>query len=282
MGAWGTGIKQSDEFMDVYESFFELYKDDAVAMDVYQMILTEYQSEFADEESSSMLYTVYYALALCLWECGARDARLWEKIKNIIDTDADLEFWNELGLEPQSEKSRRKALLKFWEKINSEPAKIKKPKKTTAKRAPTLHKGDLFSYACEDGYRVALVLDFVGDFYLIAISEEILNHVPKETEAMLLYTHTLSWFSVREVISKKDRILIATLTVTGNYNNRAGLLISPSMVAYASIGEKEFFFHLNAADQCMEKNKIGRYQFKELLNPEILPKYHPRVNADLL
>ena len=43
MSTWGTGIKQSDEFMDVYEEFFERYKDDALAIQVYQTILDEYR-----------------------------------------------------------------------------------------------------------------------------------------------------------------------------------------------------------------------------------------------
>ena len=34
MSSWGTGIKQSDEFMDVYDEFFERFKDDAVAIDI--------------------------------------------------------------------------------------------------------------------------------------------------------------------------------------------------------------------------------------------------------
>ena len=282
MSSWGTGIKQSDEFMDVYEEFFELYKDDAVAIDIYHAILDEYQQEFSDEKSSPMLYTVYYALAQSLWECGVKDNWLWLKIKDIIDTDADLEFWNEQGIEPQLEKSRRKALQKFWEKITSEPTKIKKPKKTTAKREPTLHKGDLYAYVCENGYRVALVLDFVWDSYLTAISEEIFDRVPGEAEVMISYTHTLTWFSARASIPKKDRILISNLNITGNYNNRAGLLFSPSIIGCSSIGERDFFYNLNAAKNCMERNKIGRYKFIELLNPEILPKYHLRVNADLL
>ncbi len=282
MSSWGTGIKQSDEFIDIYDEFFELYKDDATAIEIYQTILAEYQQEFSDEDFSPMLYTVYYALAQCLWECGVKDDWLWQKIKDIIDTDADLKFWNEFGTEPQLEKNRRNALQKFWKKINSEPAKIKKPKKTTAKREPTLHKGDLYAYACENGYRVALVLDFVWDSYLTAISEEFFDHVPSEAEAMNSYTHTLTWFSARASVPKKARIVISDLNITGNYNNRAGLLCSPSMLGCSGIGEREFFFDIDAAAPCMEKNKIGRYSFTELLDPEILPKYDPRVNADML
>ena len=282
MSSWGTGIKQSDEFSDVYDEFFELYKDDAVAIEIYQTILNEYQQEFSDEESSPLLYTVYYALAQCLWECGVKDEWLWQKIKDIISSGADLKFWNELGAESHLEKSREKALLKFWEKINSEPTKIKKPKKTTAKREPTLRKGDLYAYSCENGYRVALVLDFVWNSYLTAISEEIFDRLPAEAEAMSAFTHTVAWFSARASIPKKDRILISRLNITGNYNNRAGLLFSSSIVGCTSIGEREFFFDPNAARSEMERNKIGRYAFTELLNPEILPKFHQRVNVDLL
>ncbi|MBR5858380.1 MAG: hypothetical protein IKZ05_00505 [Clostridia bacterium] len=282
MSSWGTGIKQSDEFMDVYDEFFELYKDDAVAIEIYQTILNEYRQEFSEEEDSPILYTVYYALAQCLWECGVKDEWLWQKIKDIISSGADLKFWNELGAEPHLEKSRRKALQKFWEKINSEPTKIKKPKKTTAKREPTLRKGDLYAYSCENGYRVALVLDFVWNSYLTAISEEIFDRLPAEAEAMSAFTHTVAWFSARASIPKKDRILISRLNITGNYNNRAGLLFSSSIVGCTSIGERKFFFDPNAARSEMERNKIGRYAFTELLNPEILPKFHQRVNVDLL
>ena len=77
MSAWGTGIKQSDEFMDVYDEFFDRYKDDATAMEIYRAILAEYQEEFSDEDSGPLLYTVYYALAQSLWECGERDEWLW-------------------------------------------------------------------------------------------------------------------------------------------------------------------------------------------------------------
>ncbi|MBO5785950.1 MAG: hypothetical protein J6R45_01365 [Clostridia bacterium] len=282
MSSWGTGIKQSDEFSDVYDEFFELYKDDADAIEIYRTILSQYRQEFSEEEDSPILYTVYYALAQCLWECGVKDEWLWQKIKDIISSGADLKFWNELGAEPHLEKSREKALLKFWEKINSEPTKIKKPKKTTAKREPTLRKGDLYAYSCENGYRVALVLDFVWNSYLTAISEEIFDRLPAEAEAMSAFTHTVAWFSARASIPKKDRILISRLNITGNYNNRAGLLFSSSIVGCTSIGEREFFFDPNAARSEMERNKIGRYAFTELLNPEILPKFHQRVNVDLL
>ena len=281
MSTWGTGIKQSDEFFDVYQTFFETYKDEASATDIYRSILNEYLEDFPDENSSPILYTVYYALAQCLWECGIKDEWLWQKIQIIIETNADLKFWNESGSEPQLEKSRRRELQKFWEKINSVPTKIKKPKKTSIKREPTLHKGDLYAYACENGYRVALVLDFIWNSHLTAISETVFDHIPKEAEVLRSYTHTVTWFPIRASIPKKDRILISQLHIAGNYNNRAGLLFSACIVGCSAIGERHFFFELDSAVPCMEKNKIGRYRFDELLNPNVLPKFEPRLNDDV-
>ena len=282
MSAWGTGIKQSDEFMDVYEDFFERYQDAAAAMDIYRAILAEYKEEFSDEDSGPLLYTVYYALAQCLWECGERDEWLWQTVREIIDTEADLKFWDEMGTEPELRRSRKRELNKFWDKINSTPTRIKKPKKTGKKREPTLHKGDLYAYAVEGGFRAALVLDFVWNSFLTAITEEVFDHLPTETEVMAAYCRVVTWFTARESIPKNDRILISSLSINGNYNNRAGLLFSASMVGCSAIGERCFFFDPEAAVPTMERNHIGRYRMEELLDPEILPKYHPRVNADLL
>ena len=120
MSMWGTGIKQSDEFMDVYDDFYERYVDDADPMEIYSAILEEYRSEFSEDAVTPILYTVYYALALCLWECGRKDPWLWEEIDRIIASEADLEFWCDLGMDGKMRKSRQKALLKFQEKLNTQ------------------------------------------------------------------------------------------------------------------------------------------------------------------
>ncbi len=282
MSSWGTGIKQSDEFADVYEEFYQLYVDGAKAENVYKAILNEYLTEFSGEDKDCYLYTVYYALALCLWECGAKNDELWAKIKDIIDSGADLAFWDELGCEPRQKISRQKALLKFWDKINSVPDKIKKPKDTSKKRQPTIHKGDVYCYLCGSGYRAALVLDFIWDSYLTAISETVFDKVPTFDEVMDDYSHTVIWMSQRESIPKKDRILIAQLEINKNYNNRAGMLFSESLVLGCPIGERQNFYDIDTADDIMKRLKIGRYRMSELLSPEVLPKCHPRVNVDLL
>ncbi len=273
MSMWGTGIKQSDEFMDVYDEFYERYVDDADPMEIYRSILEEYRSEFSTDLESPLMYTVHYALAQCLWECGLKDPWLWEEIDRIIESEEDLAFWSELGMDKRLKESRRKALLKFQEKLRSQPTKIRKPKKSTQKRQPTLHKGDLYAYPCSGGYRVALVLDYVWESFLTAITETIFDHIPTVEEAMEAQTRTVIWVSGRESIPKKDRILLSNLGITADYNNRAGLLYSPTMAGCTSIGERAFFYDLSKADPTMKRNGIGRYRMKDLLHPIVLPFY---------
>ena len=55
MSMWGTGIKQSDEFMDVYDDFYERYVDDADPMEIYSTILEEYRSEFSEDAVPHLL-----------------------------------------------------------------------------------------------------------------------------------------------------------------------------------------------------------------------------------
>lgn len=99
---------------------------------------------------------------------------------------------------------------------------------------------------------------------------------------MVAHSRVVTWFTARESIPKKDRIPISSLPINRNYNNRAGLLFFESMVGCSAIGERVYFFDPEAAAPCMERNGIRRYAMEELLDPAVLPKYHPRVNADLL
>lgn len=79
MSAWGYGIKQSDEFMDVYDEFLESYIDDADAIEIYRSILNEYQREFSDADSGPLLYrfimrwrSAFGSAALKMNGCGKK------------------------------------------------------------------------------------------------------------------------------------------------------------------------------------------------------------------
>ena len=276
MSMWGAGIKQSDEFMDVYDEFYDRYVDDADPVEIYREILEEYRSEFSSVDMDPIMYTVYYALAQCLWECGQKEPWLWDEIDRIIATEADLAFWSELGMDKRMRESRRKALLKFQEKLRSQPTRIRKPKKSQRRNPqPTLRKGDLFAYACNDGYRAALVLDWCygWNLFLIGITDPIFDHIPTQDEVMGAVSSTVTWFSPREAIPKKERILLTQLDITADYNNRAGLIYSDTKAGCSAYGKREFFFDPSKAKVTMDRNRVGSYLMKALLVPSVLPFY---------
>lgn len=272
-----VGVKGGDEFFDIHEDFFELYKEGVTADEVYRQILAEYALEFENEMEDCenlLMHEVCFALAYCLWECGCKDEELWEKIRRIIENGDNLK--NGWGDDPQVRKSRERSLKRFWAQINTPAKKIRKPKKNRPPRQPTLHKGDLYAYKCDGGYRVALVLDYIWNSFLTAISEEVFLSVPDKDAAMQAFSHTVVWFSARESVPKKDRLLISTLDIAGDYNNRAGLICT-SLIGCSSVGERAFFYDLEKARPTMERNRIDRYTLEALLDPNVLPKYHEKM-----
>lgn len=275
-----TRISGSDEFYEIHEDFFDRYKVGTTADEVYREILTEYQSEFEDDAEDCdhiLMHEVCFALAWCLWESGCRDEWLWSKVQAIIENGENLKYgWVD---DPKVLRARERELQKFWQKINTPAKKPRKPRKERQPRKPTLNKGDLFAYAAEGGYRVALVLDYIqyGDF-LTAVSEEIFPGIPGVETVMQAHTHTVSWFETRESIPRKDRKLIANLDITASYNNRAGLVrAEDGTFAYSNVGQREYFHDPEQATETMKRNHIGRYRFSELLDPDILPKYDDRM-----
>lgn len=276
-----TRISGSDEFYDIHETFFERYQGNITADEVYRQLLAEYAAEFEDEAEDCdhiLMHEICFALAWCLWECGTKDDWLWQKVQGIIESGDNLKYgWVD---DPKVLRRRDQELRKFWRKINTPVKKPRMPKAERPPRKPTLHKGDLFAYAVEGGWRATLVLDHIEDpwhDFLIAISEDVFDAVPDEKQAMQAYSHTVSWFEPRAVIPKKERILIANLQIDASYNNRAGLVNCETLYGCSGVGERGYFFDLELAAPEMERNHIGRYRFSELLDPDVLPKYHDRM-----
>lgn len=277
-----TRISGSDEFYEIHEDFFDRYKEGTTADEVYREILAEYQSEFEDEAEDCdhiLMHEVCFALAWCLWECGCRDEWLWSKVQTIIDSGENLKHgWVD---DPKVIKARERELERFWQKINTPAKKPRQPRKERQPRKPTLNKGDLFAYAVPGGYRVALVLDFDDScepIFLTAISDEVFSSIPDEKAAMTAHSHIVSWFSPRASIPKKERRMITNLGITASYNNRAGFLSCETIFGISNIGERAYFLDLTSAEETMNRNSIGCYRFSELLNPDVLPKYHDRMS----
>ena len=94
MGCWGMGITQSDEFCEIYEKFMEEYDSGKSVPDISKEILEQYYSEFDDVEG--VMHDVYFALAKAEWMCCEQSESILQRVKEIIESDANIEFYREL------------------------------------------------------------------------------------------------------------------------------------------------------------------------------------------
>ena len=65
MGTWGTAIKDSDAFADIYSQFFELYNKGAQPDNISQKMTTDNCEMLEIEEEKN---SFWFALALAQWE----------------------------------------------------------------------------------------------------------------------------------------------------------------------------------------------------------------------
>ena len=50
MGVWGMGLRQSDEYCEVYEAFMSEYDCGAAVSDIRSQIIASYTEEFAEDD----------------------------------------------------------------------------------------------------------------------------------------------------------------------------------------------------------------------------------------
>jgi len=159
VGVWGAGLTQSDEYCEVYDSFMEKYDAGELVEEITDEILNGYLSEFNAEDG--ILHDVYFALAKCQWMCGISSDRIMNTVKDIIQNGKNLEFLKQLGADDCFLRDRKKYLDKFLlslETPRKSPRKRKLPPKE--KPLPPAKIGDVFSFKCEVGLRIVVVLDY--------------------------------------------------------------------------------------------------------------------------
>lgn len=74
-----------------------------------------------DEKNNSL-----FGLALAQWETKSLDPTVYKQVKEIIETDNDLEVWKGLGADNKSIEKRKKELDKFLTQISTERQKPKR------------------------------------------------------------------------------------------------------------------------------------------------------------
>ena len=159
MGRWGMGLTQSDEFLDIYDSFISEYDEGKPVSEITETILNRYHEEF--EDNDGIMHDVYFALAKAEWMCGEQSDRILTRVKEIIDTGDNIDFLCSLEASDRDLREREKALHKFLNTIivpRKAPRKRHRPK-DVIKELPEYHIGECYRYKFDNGYRVFVVLD---------------------------------------------------------------------------------------------------------------------------
>lgn len=161
MGCWGMGMTQSDEFCEIYDKFMDSYNNGKSVSEISSAILAEYHAEFDDNDG--VMNDVYFALAKAEWMCCEQSELVLNRVKKIIESGANVEFYRELEATEKDLKVRQKNLEKFWDSLQtprSKPRQRRIDPLDRVKELPPLEIGDCYRYKYEYGYRVFVVLGY--------------------------------------------------------------------------------------------------------------------------
>ncbi len=161
MGCYGMGLTQSDEFCEVYDEFMNAYNSGKEPCDISASILAEYHAEFDDTDG--VMHDVYFALAKAEWMCCAQSELILNRVKEIIESGANIEFYRELEATEKDLRLRQKNLEKFLASLETPKEKPKKRRIDPLDRVkdlPPMEIGECYRYKYENGYRAFAVLGF--------------------------------------------------------------------------------------------------------------------------
>jgi hypothetical protein len=121
MGTWNTKINGNDTFQDIYQNFFDLYNQGQNPTDISKQLQVDFAEMFSDYDDKN---NSLFGLALAQWETKSLDPIIFKKVKEIIETGNDLEFWK--GLDDKTIEKRKKELDKFLSQLTTEREKPKR------------------------------------------------------------------------------------------------------------------------------------------------------------
>jgi hypothetical protein len=160
MGVWGTAISSNDTYADIYSEFFDLYNEGLDIPEISGKLIAANQETINDRDDCN---NFWFALAKAQWECKQLDTGLLDRVKEIVETGADLEVWRQLDADDKDLKKRKLVLDKFLEDLQKERPKAK-PRKKKIVRQPVFEKGDCLTFKLKNGnYGGAVVLEAIKD-----------------------------------------------------------------------------------------------------------------------
>lgn len=160
MGAWGTAISSNDTYADIYGKFFDLYNDGLDVSEISKNLIAYNQETINDTDDSN---NFWFALAKAQWECKQLDKDIFDQVKKVIETGADLGVWRQLDADEKDIKKRKVVLDKFLTDLQTERPKAKSRKNKIICQ-PVFEKGDCLTFKLENGnYGGAVVLEAIKD-----------------------------------------------------------------------------------------------------------------------
>lgn len=160
MGAWGTAISSNDIYADTYTEFFDMFNDGLNVAEISKKLIANNQEIINDTDDCNNLW---FALAKAQWECKQLDKGIFDRVKKIVETGADLEVWRQLDADEKAIKKRKVIFDKFLADLQIERPKAKS-RKNKIIRQPVFQKGDCLTFKLENGnYGGAVVLEAIKD-----------------------------------------------------------------------------------------------------------------------
>ena len=207
MGCWGMGMTQSDQFMETYETFMDEYNEGAAVPNITKKILEQYLKDFSADDP--ILHDVWFGLAKAEWMCCEQSEEVLTRVREIIESGANLDFYRESGANNQDLKTRKRNLDAFWRTISTPRAK---PRKRTpepkAKQLPPLEQGDVVTYPVEGGRRVLIVLDrpqvtaYYQPLFCCILKR---TFARDEIKTLSVMTERIGWFTTRRSFYRRRR-----------------------------------------------------------------------------
>lgn len=218
MAFWGLDIAQNDGFCKIYGEYMDMYDVGGEPCGITSQILKKYGGEDSHE-----MHNVYFAVAKAEHKLCALSPAVLEKVRDIVESGADGEYYRTLGFSEKEISEREKFLLKFLKELEKPCKKARKRKVSSYNHIKRLPKGELGYYEAEGAYYGFAVLDSVYEGRLLALTDK-LESAPKSAEDILgTPALTVIWLLLHE--APRGCRHVDKINIEENFNGRGGMFI---------------------------------------------------------
>lgn len=229
MGAWGTGIFSDDDACDIRDKYKELIGDGFNGEEATHILIEVWKEELEDIEFKTVFWL---SLAATQWKVGRLEEKVKKKAIEIIDSDMNLDLWDDEEASKSDYKKRKNVLLKLKDQLLSPQPQVKKIKKVI-KYLTEFELGDAFAYEYKTGKYVILkvvdiaetsgetspiceVSDWIGE--TLPSIEEIMKLKPRKNKFNEIIDIYICQYKKNEYPRDKIKIIAKNLQVRQKEN----------------------------------------------------------------